>query len=170
MTPSSEEKSQPYYFIGLVQEKLGDVNGAISNYLKCLKTNRNHFRASIDLANLLFKTGQGKMATLLFQNAVRAKPESATAIFGLMTAIFQYGFDIQLSILKLQKHLHNDPDNFTFLVQEALLRFWRHEDIKAINLLTRALELKADYIPALTAMGELLRFTGHLELSIHFYN
>ena len=55
------------------------------------------------------------------------------------------------------------------MVQLSLLSLWRHEDVKAINLATRALELKGDYIPGLTVMGEILRFTGIYENSIQFY-
>ena len=60
----------------------------------------------------------------------------------------------------------DDPDDFTCITQLALLKFWRHEDVEAINLVRKALEIKVDYIPALTLMAELLRFNGHFDSSI----
>ena len=93
-----------------------------------------HFGENLQMANLLMEGGQGKRASICYQNAIRINPQSATAHFGLMLAVFRYANDTQTAITYLESELRIDPDSFTYLTQLAILQFWHYEDKKAINL------------------------------------
>lgn len=62
--------------------------------------------------------------------------------------------------------MKNDPENIEAMTQMGIINLFDYNDKKARDYLTRALEHKNTYIPALFAMGELNRFTGQFPEAI----
>ena len=52
------------------------------------------------------------------------------------------------------------PNNAEVLTQLAILRLFDYQDLKALQLLHKALQIDNSNLPALCTMGELLRFNG----------
>ena len=80
-----------------------------------MKTNIDNFHASLNLANLLTENGQGKKASPYYQNALRLRPGSAAATFGLVLAIERHAKDPQVALDYLEFSVETDPDNFAIL-------------------------------------------------------
>ena len=72
---------------------LKDSAKAIDSYEQSVCLDVNNFKASLELANLLTELGYGRHASIYYQNALRLKPESAAAIFGLVLAIERHAKD-----------------------------------------------------------------------------
>ena len=96
-------------------EDSGDLTKAISSYEKCLKLNVNNFEVSLRLANLLTELGQGRKASPFYQNALRLKPGSVAATYGLVLAIERHASDPKDAIDYLELSAKTDPDNFVLL-------------------------------------------------------
>ena len=86
--------------------------------------------------------------------------ESATAHFGLMVAVERETIDSKGAIYHLEEKLSNEVDNFKSLTHLAILKFFNYEDIESMDLLHKALKENNTYIPALVAVGEILRSNG----------
>lgn len=84
----------------------------MASFKKCLQLDADHFGASSHLANLLVELGEGERARRYFQNAIRLRPESAAAHFGLMLSVKRQPSKVQRVIHNLKKILKEDPDNF----------------------------------------------------------
>jgi Tfp pilus assembly protein PilF len=57
------------------------------NYKKSLTLDKNHYGATIRLANLLANLGEGQRAAKYFMHAIKINPEETNAHFGLGKAI-----------------------------------------------------------------------------------
>jgi hypothetical protein len=71
------EASEPWFRIGLVEHREGDLSGARSAYKKCLKRQSGHGWANFYLGLLEEQTGDAKSAMEHFQQAFKYAPELA---------------------------------------------------------------------------------------------
>lgn len=86
-----------------------------------------------------------------------------------MISVHLYASHSELCIRHFRKNLKHDPDNLNVLTQLAILLFLQYEDMKAIGLLKNALVIESTFVPALVAMGEIMRFTGDSKMAGKYY-
>jgi tetratricopeptide (TPR) repeat protein len=79
------------------------------NYKKSLTLDKNHYGATIRLANLLANLGEGQRAAKYFMHAIKVNPEEVNAHFGLGKAIQQYADDKDAPIEHFEEVLKRDP-------------------------------------------------------------
>ena len=132
----------------------------MASFKKCLELDVNNYGASIQLANLLVESGLSEGSAKYYQNAIRIKPDSAAAHFGLIVAASNTQSGSGAYSHHLKEVLRHDPDNLCALTQLAIIRLFEYEDVKCVRLLQKALQISNTFAPALVAMGELERFTG----------
>ena len=78
-----KHRSELVFRIGLCHEKNSDFMNAIICYEKCIHIDQTHFRASLNLALLLQKFEQDLRAFKYYKNALRIRPYSVEALYGL---------------------------------------------------------------------------------------
>ena len=115
------------------------------------------------------KWGGGRHASKYYMHALKLKPDSISAISGLVLTLVLYADDVDSCIQNLKHALTNRPDDIVLLTQLAIIRFFLYQDMKAARLLRRVLSINKYYAPALHIVGELLRFTGRSVKAIEFY-
>jgi Tfp pilus assembly protein PilF len=80
-------KANTFFFLGMSFEKTKDFKRGMLNFKKSLTLDKNHFGATIHLANLLANLGEGQRAAKYFMHAIKIDPENVNAHFGLGKAI-----------------------------------------------------------------------------------
>ena len=108
--------------LGKAQKKFHDYQSSITSFKKCLALDVNNFGPSIQLANLLAELGEGQCAAKYYQNAIRIKPDSTAAHFGLILAVLRHPNGSEACAQHLKEILRHDPDNLSALTKLALLR------------------------------------------------
>jgi len=101
--------------LGKAQKKCQDYQGSITSFKKCLALNVNNFGASIQLANLLAELGEGQCAAKYYENAIRIKPDSTAAYFGLILTVLRNPNGSEACVQHLKEILRHDPDNLPAL-------------------------------------------------------
>ena len=101
--------------LGKAQKKSKDYQNSLISFKKCLELDVNNFGASIQLANLLVELGEGQRAAKYYQNAIRIKPDSTAAHFGLILAVLRHPNSSEACTQHLKEILRHDPDNLTAL-------------------------------------------------------
>ena len=87
----------------------------MTSFRKSLAIDVDHFGASLHLANVMLRIGQGQSAAKYFLNAIRLRPESANAHFGLVLAVHLSAKDSQAAHRHFTETLKHDPLNFEVL-------------------------------------------------------
>ena len=98
----------------------------------------------------------GECAIIYYQSALRIKPESVSAHFGMIVALKRHTRDAAGIVRCMKRRISMDPDNFVWLTSLAILRYFEDEDGKALKLLSKAFLVKKNYIPALVTLGLIL--------------
>ena len=106
------------------------------------------------------KMGLYQEAAENFWKAVETKPESAVAHFALVVAVKLEKSKESTAINRLTSKLHMTNSNLTLLNQLALLNFFEVKDSQARTMLSKALCIDEEFVPALISLAEVLSLTG----------
>jgi tetratricopeptide (TPR) repeat protein len=84
---------------------------SIHYYKKCYK---DHYGASIYLANIMVEYGAGEKAPKYFENCIKLNPQLAAPHFGLMLALKRHANN-DIVLKHFRQIIKEDPDNFEAL-------------------------------------------------------
>jgi len=111
------------------------------------------------MANMMMEVGAENRALDYFSECVRVDGMKVAPHLGLMLALKTN----DLALNNLKTIVKNNPDNFEALTQLGIHFFLLKYDVKAIQLMHKALKINSRYVPALVIMGEIYRFRGQHE-------
>lgn len=153
----------------MIHEKNREYQQAITILKQCLTLDHDHFGATIHLASLLANTGDCKKAAKYFRHAVKIKPDSIPANFGLGKTLHIVTANGEASIPYYEKVLEIDPEHYKAQCQlgVALTECGKYEEAAA--KIKNCLRLNPKHIPGLVAMGSLLFATSHTKTSVKYY-
>jgi len=133
---------EKYFLKGKINKSLKRTLPSIVCFEKCLKLNIDHYGATIQLANIFLEYDLGECAFLYYQSAVRIRPESVSANYGLIVALKRHTRDISSIVKCMKRRISMDPDNFQWVTSLAILRYFEDDDVMALKLLTKAFAVK----------------------------
>ena len=120
------EKAIIYYNLGVLGEMgdkgryTGDLNQAISQYLKCLELDGNYLSARINLGILYQKLGYLDMAREQYQKVLQKEPEQRIALFNLAVVLASLN-NSEEALVKLSTLIKIDPQDSSTWRAKALL-------------------------------------------------
>lgn len=127
------QSTSAFFYLGVIHEKNREYQQAISILKQCLTLDHDHFGATIHLASLLANTGDSKKAAKYFRHAVKIKPDSIPANFGLGKTLHLVTANGEASIPYYEKVLEIDPEHYKAQCQlgVALTECGKYEEAAA---------------------------------------
>jgi len=98
--------------LGVILEKSREYTASIANLKQCLTMDPEHFGAAIHLATLLANTGDNKKAAKYYRHALKIKPESVPANFGIGKTLHAVTNNGAASIPFYEKVLTMEPFHY----------------------------------------------------------
>ena len=88
---SQSQKSLYHFNLGLVHQKLGNVNDSIAAYQRAIELKPNYEEAYTNLGNVLRTNGDLAAAIMAYRQALRAKPDSSAGFNNLGVVLKEQG-------------------------------------------------------------------------------
>jgi protein O-mannosyl-transferase len=154
--------------LGLVLDKQGQHDEAISQYLEVIRLKPDYVEAHNNLGIALDEKGQPDAAIHQFQEAIRLKPNHANAQYNLGIAFLEEG-RVEEAINQFQEVIRLQPD-FTEAYSNLGNAFGRKGRIdEAIKQFLEAIRLQPDYADAHNSLGTALLNKGQTDEAVNQY-
>ncbi len=79
------------YALGMICQKMGDVEGAVKAYTSTVENAPNHLLALVNLSSLLITLGKPEVTVELLEQAVNLDPNGFPARYNLARAFYELG-------------------------------------------------------------------------------
>lgn len=147
-----ENIANAYFLKGCVFKEMGDTNKAISSMQTAIEQDNKFFDAFYDVG-LLYASRKNPLAFEYFNNALRLRPSSESAVFA-KAKLLQDLNRIDESLALYEEILRNNKNNVNVLYNLGAINFTRKRDVNvAIDYFSKAIAVDPKYTEAYLARG-----------------
>ena len=148
-----------HYNLGLVFERLGQLDKAASHYQQAIASNSNDFLSMINLGNILARRNNWSAALDWYQKAAATEPRAEGAQVNLGRAYILLG-NLEKAESHLRKALKINPQNIEALQNLTVLLAKKGLFQEALKTNQRVIQLAPGWPPALRLRAKLLKLAS----------
>lgn len=154
-----------YNHIGAIYAERGDHENAVHAYLRALKIDPNHPILHLNIAKSYENLGKTDEALVEYENALRTKPGWLEAIDGYADLLMKNRRSKDAGAVVMQA-IRLSPENEKMHTKLGTI-FEQQGDAKsAVSAYSTALNIKDDYVPALSGLASSYEKTGNLPAAL----
>lgn len=168
LTELKPNDSRFWIFLGLVQNKLGQIEEAKNSYLKATSLDETNWTAIFNLGKALILIGEYQQANIYFNNLINLKPD-VSIVWCLLGHVQKRLNDLVKAKTSFLKAIELDKENLDAHLNLAFILVEEKSFIKAQIHIEKVINKKPGNSGILNSIGEIYRISKNFEKALPFY-